>query len=345
MKLQTKLSLVLLSGLILVYLGSCWVQRYCSMNALGRFSGDSLAGEAARQWQWVEVVQQAIHAPLVDAMGAGEMDKFEKIMASQRNVPGLQEVSLYNPKGTVAYSSDSSRLKQTLPPDFKEPLFATGQLQKRRTDDSFEIYQPLRADKNCVSCHTDWKPDQVCGVMSLRFSAEALKAAEQSWVTFDRNFEKNNTVTAGLTILAMVAILALLVGVVIHYQMALPLKRLAAELWNEAAQVNAAAGQVSSSSEAVAEGASEQAASLEETSASLTELTATTKSNADHTRKATEIAHATHSAADKGAEHMAELARYVREAFAQVGMFRQVGFHFLALWNQNLGANQLFEHA
>jgi len=313
MKLQTKLSLVLLSGLLVVYLGGGLVQHYFGMRALGRFAGESQAGETARQWQWVERIQQATLAPLIDAMTSGDMDKFEKILARQRSMSGLQELTLYNFKGTAAYSSDPARLKQALPLELKEPLYATGQLQKRRTEESFEIYQPVPADQICVSCHTELKPGQICGVMGMRFSAETLKTAEQSWTTFDRDFEKSNAETAGITMVAMVVILGLLVSLVVHYQMAKPLKRVAAALWDEADQVSAGSSQVSASSTAVAEGASEQAASLEETSASLKELTALTKNNADQAHAATTLAHATHATANKGAKDIAELHQAIQE--------------------------------
>ena len=173
MKLQTKLSLILLSGLLLVYLGSCFFQRYASLAALKEFAQDSEAGDTGRQWQWAQEMQQATAGPLMDAMAGGDMDKFDKILASQRSVPGLQELSLYGPKGTISYSSDPAALRQHLPPELTDSLLAGGQLGKRLTDQSFEIYQPLRAEKDCVTCHTDWKPGRVCGVMSMRFSSSA----------------------------------------------------------------------------------------------------------------------------------------------------------------------------
>ena len=78
MRLQTKLSLGLMAAVLLVYLGSCFFQYYRNMETLAHFSQKSQAGESSVQWQWVERLQQATHAPLIDAMTEGEMDKFEK---------------------------------------------------------------------------------------------------------------------------------------------------------------------------------------------------------------------------------------------------------------------------
>jgi hypothetical protein len=318
-KLQTKLALGLLGGVLLVYVTSSLVQRHFSLSALDRFARESQVGETDRQWQWVEEMQQATHAPLIDAMANGDMDKFEKILASQRTVSGLQELSLYNSKGIVVYSSDAARFKQALPAEIHEGLMARGERQKRLTDESFEIYQPLRAEQNCLSCHNEWQAGQVCGVMSLRFSSSALKTARASWTEFGRNFERTNTLAAGCTVAAMVVVLSLLVSLLVHYLMAIPLKRVAAVLHDHAEEVTEAATQVSSSSEAVAEGASEQAASLEETSASLTQLATVTKTNTEHTKHATELAQATHVAANQGAVHMNELDSAIQDINASSG--------------------------
>ena len=94
MKLQVKLLLGLLGGLLAVYLLSFLFQQNRSLSAINSFAGTSRSGEEARQWQWVEGMQLAIHAPLLDTMAEGEMDRFDKILAAHRKLPGLQEFSL-----------------------------------------------------------------------------------------------------------------------------------------------------------------------------------------------------------------------------------------------------------
>ena len=51
-------------------------------------------------------MQFAIHAPLLDSMADGEMDKFDKVLVTQRKVPGLQEFSLYE------VSSNKKQMKE-----------------------------------------------------------------------------------------------------------------------------------------------------------------------------------------------------------------------------------------
>ncbi|MFO1477542.1 MAG: hypothetical protein U1F98_12935 [Verrucomicrobiota bacterium] len=58
--------------------------------------------------------------------------------------------------------------------------------------------------------------------MSDAASADALKAAEQSWIGFENDFAKSSTLTAILTAAVLVIALALLVAATVHYQVAAP---------------------------------------------------------------------------------------------------------------------------
>lgn len=307
MKLQTKLSLVLLGGLLFVYGGSCVVQHYLNEFSLSRYGKDFALAEEVEQWNWVERLEHAVEAPLIDAMAAGEMDKFEKIIAAQRSVPGLQEVSLHDANGRVAYSSHKNRLKQNLPDDLTNSFRANAKTVKRRTEHSFELYQPIPAAKSCVECHEGWKEHETCGVMAMKFSTDALKAAHATWVDFEHKLNVANNITSGATAAVLVAVMAVLIALTIHCQLTRPLKRVATGLWDQAEQVRNAALQMSAGSQSVAEGASEQAASLEQTSASLEEMAATTRNNVGHAQQARDIASETRQASEKGVANMREM--------------------------------------
>ncbi|HYG23627.1 MAG TPA: methyl-accepting chemotaxis protein [Verrucomicrobiae bacterium] len=307
MKIQTKLSLALLSGLLSVYLGSALFQHWRNGSEVKRFASEICSAEEGEHWSWVEKLQQATYAPLIDAMAEGEMDKFDKILIAQRNVQGLQEVSLFDANGKAAYSSDPSRLKQTLPAELQGALIGSAQMIKRRTENSFEMYRSIPSDRSCIECHEGWKQGQVCGVMSMKFSTDALKAAQSAWTRFEEDLQKSNTSTSVWTALVLIAALGALTGVVIHLQLTTPLKRVAQALNSEAEQVSAAAFQLSAQSQSLAEGASEHAASLEQTSASLEEMSSTTRHNADHARQAKTISSQTRAAAEKGVANMKQM--------------------------------------
>ena len=234
-------------------------------------------------------------------------------------MPGVQEFSLYGPTGVVTHSSDPSHLKKALPKELKEELFSTGQIQKRRTEESFEIYEPLRTETGCIECHVDRKVGHIDGVMCMRFSSEGLKADEQSWVDFSRNFAKANTQSIGITVIAMVVVLGGLVSLIVHYLLALPLKRVAAALGSQSGNVKSAAEQVSSSSQSLADGACEQAASLEQTSASLEVVDNQAKNNAQSAQKATDIARQSRQAAEQGVFDMQSMSGAMEDIKASSG--------------------------
>ncbi len=298
---------MLIGGVLLIYLASCLAARHFSLSAIDRFARTSREGETARQWQWVECLHHATSVSLVNAMADGDMDKFAKILADEREVPGLQELSLFDAKGRVAYSSDPNQASKSLSDDLKSQLLGATQPVKRLTSESFEIYQPLQAEKSCIECHKERKPGEFCGVMSLRYSTASIQAAEQSWTTFNADFRRTNIITSGATIVIFTLGMGLLVLALVQFQVARPLKRVARNLAEEAAQVKLAADQTSAAGQSLAEGASEQAASLEETSASLEELASTTKSNTESAQKASDLAGQAREAADHGVAGMQDM--------------------------------------
>jgi len=97
------------------------------------------------------------------------MDLFADTIHEQASLPGLLEASLADHKGHIAYSTVPERLHKDLPDDLKSQLLATPTLFQRQTTNAFEIYKPLVAEKNCISCHTERRQGDVIGVLSLRF--------------------------------------------------------------------------------------------------------------------------------------------------------------------------------
>jgi methyl-accepting chemotaxis protein len=218
-------------------------------------------------------------------------------------VSGLQEVSLHDANGRIAYSSISSQLKQALPEELKKDLLAA-QTVKRQTENSFELYHPIAATKTCLECHTTWKENQICGVMTVKFSNDAMKAAATAWHTFERDLNVSNNVTSAVTAAVLVVALGALVALTIHFKLTPPLRRTAGTLSHEAAQIGGASRQLMSQSQSLADGASNQAASLEQTGASMEQMASLTKRNAENAHQASELAKRARSSADKGTVDM-----------------------------------------
>jgi hypothetical protein len=304
MKIQTKLLIALCGGLLAVYAGSSWFQYERSSRTVDSFSSQSRAGEQERQWEWVDRLERSASGPLMDAMADGEMEKFGKLLVVLRDIPGLQEISLYNSAGRVVQGTDPKRIRTNLPPDIQPTLFRSPTPVRRRMDDSFEIYQPLPIQKGCLECHMRQKAGEIHGVLSLRFSAEALKAAERNWVVFADDIKRSNLITAAVTAAALLLVITVLVWVTTHYLVTIPVQRLANRLTQQSAQLAKAAASVELSSQGLASGSSQQAASLEETSASLEEMAATTKRNAESAAKANVLATQARKVAETGVSGM-----------------------------------------
>jgi len=314
MKLQTKLFIALMAGLLTVYAGSCLFQRYINLKVIDGFAGQCKAKELDRHWGWVGCVEKALSTSLEKVMAKGDMDLFGDILHEQAGLSGLQEAYLTDSKGRLAYSTIPGKLSgRELPSDLKSQLLGSASRFQRQTADSFEIYHPLMAEKNCISCHSERREGEVIGVLGMRFSGQALQAAEQTWVDFHTDFSRKNATIVAATLVVLVIIVGLLVWGCVHFLLVVPIHRTAGEIMGQAEEVASVSSQVSASSQSLAEGASQQASSLEETSASLTELSAVTRGNADHAVKATNLAQQTRKAAERGAEHMTELGQAIQE--------------------------------
>jgi methyl-accepting chemotaxis protein len=307
MRLQTKLLIVLLTGLLAVYIGSSLTQRYFALGAVGHFSATNKAAEVDRQWNWVACIGQAMSTSLEGVMATGDMDLFEKNIHEQASLPDLQEASLTDFKGHVAYTTVPARLHGDLPAELKPQLLAHADPIKRQTAGSFEIYKPLVAGPECISCHIERHRGEVLGVLTLRFSDQALREAQKNLDQFQASFDRVNTIVSGVTLAGLVLLLVVLVGLSMHYFMSLPLERAAGGIAEESDQVRLAAEQFSRSSQSLAEGSNDVAASIEQTSAALAQLTTTTSSNAKHAQRTTELARLTHTAAGRSVSQMEAL--------------------------------------
>ena len=83
----------------------------------------------------------------------------------------------------AAYSTSREILKskKTLPANLKDQVLGNPAKFSRRTDEAYEIYQPLVVSDKCLECHDDLKKGAVGGVALLRLSTDTLAKSKQSW--------------------------------------------------------------------------------------------------------------------------------------------------------------------
>jgi len=285
MTLQGKILASLLGGISLVYLGSQFFQLNRSRALVEKIAAENLRRTEADQWAWIRALERATQTAILDGMAEGDMDKVRRLLDGQHQIDGVQELSIYNPAGVVALSSDPAALKKRLPDDLRDGLLASTEVVERKTESSFVIYRPMAVTDACFECHKNYRGKSSAGVLAYSFSTESLTAARAQWTGCATQLQNDafaNTIYTSGALLAGVG--ALVVGLV-RRQIVRPLGRIAAMLSQEAASVTKAAGAIAAGSQARAAGATEQAAALEETSASLEEMSGMARQNAESAQK------------------------------------------------------------
>ena len=225
MKLHAKLILCLLSVLVVIVLVSQISEQARSDAALRHLADESSTALQAREWTNAENMARAVQFSAVDSMERGEMGRFEKILAAQREVKGLIEFTLYDNEGVARYSSDKKFKGQKLPPEIKKDALTSADRIARKTDAAFEIYQPQVANASCVECH-EWKVGQIGGVLAFRFSTETLVNAKQEAEESISELRHSSQTWMVITIVTIVGVFVVLAYIVVRRLITQPLARL-----------------------------------------------------------------------------------------------------------------------
>jgi methyl-accepting chemotaxis protein len=225
MKLHAKLILSLLSVLLAIVLISQVFQQTRGTAALRHLSDESTAALQTREWLNVENVSRAVQFSAVDSMERGEMGRFEKILAAQREVKGLLEFTLYDDTGIAKYSSDKKLRGQKLPAELKQQLLTTPQDIKRQTAAAFEIYQPQAATTSCIECH-EWKEGQIGGVLVFRFTTETLENAKKEAAESMTELRHSSLLWMVITVFIIIGVFITLAYFVVRRLITRPLARL-----------------------------------------------------------------------------------------------------------------------
>jgi methyl-accepting chemotaxis protein len=210
MKLHTKLTLSLLGGLLLIIFVSQWFQQARNAAQLHAFGQDNVAQLANREAKNAENVFLSVEFAVSGSLERGEMAKFQKVLAAQRQIQGLIEFSLFDREGKAGYSSSPTFVGGRLPPELKAQLLTDPKRVARRTADTFEIYQPQVVVAECIRCHTGWQQGRIAGVTGFRFSNEALKQSEQHWAKSAASLlRENRWLSLGTAAVIVVVFIAL----------------------------------------------------------------------------------------------------------------------------------------
>jgi len=306
MKLQTKFILTLLSVTLIAYISAQIFQQVLGGKALSDLSQENLGLLEQREQLHADNIYQTIDPVVQETIALGEMPKIDMFISTYSHIDGLLEYSIYDNKGVAAYSTSHEIVKsrKTLPADLKNKVLANPAKLSRRTDEAYEIYQPMVITDKCLECHDGFKKGAIGGVALLRLSTAALAKSKQSWNNATAKIQNTDIKTALFTTLVITLVFSVVAWWTVKRLITRPIGKIISHLKHGAEHLNSSSAEITGSSQTLAEGASEQAASLEETSASLEELSSMTKRNAENAQKANDLAKQTRNAADKGAADM-----------------------------------------
>ncbi|NGZ29588.1 MAG: HAMP domain-containing protein, partial [Magnetococcales bacterium] len=210
MKLQTKLILSFLLGLVVV-ISLAQIIQYNKMTGIAQWMAQSNA-QLVREMVEKNAINtfHTVERAVAGSLQKGEMDKFDRLVREQSQVPGLLEFSLYDSNGRI-YSSTA--LKEQKMPDRhpkkvegkvltdnclrchqaedvnlkskKIPGDLMGDISKKRepfvrqSHDTIEIFQTLTVTSDCIRCHRDWKEGNASGFTHFQFSKKSMLELEE----------------------------------------------------------------------------------------------------------------------------------------------------------------------
>jgi methyl-accepting chemotaxis protein len=318
MKLHTKLTLVLLVGLIVVVSGVQVIQYLNVTRRVGQLSEQDLTLLRQREETAARNICATIERAVAGSLERGEMEKFSRLLEEQRSVKGLLEFSLFDRDGKVSHSSEKSALARTMPAELRTRFATDTNEYTAPSNGKIEIYRPQTVTADCTRCHTTWNVGEQGGVTYFAFSTAALVQAEKDAAAAIQTTKSDLSRTSLIAVIAVVAVLATSVFLLVRKLIGKPLSLFApllvqfesgkgdltqriayqskdeigvlARLFNKFFEdLQRAIGQSRQTAAAVGEGATTQASAVQETSAAVTQISSTVKRNAENAQRANDL--------------------------------------------------------
>ncbi len=299
MRIQTKLSIVLLAGVSSTIALSCLLQSRNARKSTANMAGIATQILSEREKETTDNLQHAVDFLLTDSLARGEMDIFKKVVELQAAIPGLVEFTLYDRTGKVAFTSNKAALKTTLAADVAERVLKQIDRYEIATPNDIRIYKPQAAQQSCLECHPGWKPGTVSGVTYFHFTNDASARLKNDMGNAAAEEQGEQRMNGVLTFLVTISVTAGLIFISTR-SLKHTLLRVAEDLRKRSDHLKDQSAQVAEASQGFAANSTEQAASLEETSSSLEEMSSMTKRNADHALKSKDLARSANATATQG---------------------------------------------
>lgn len=266
---------------------------------------------------------QLTSRPFEKAFDTGDKRAVRTWLKRQAEAEGVEEVSVLNEHGVVAFSSNKDLLGSQIPGDVIAQVAASDGKFRRWADNGLETFVTKTTERKCIRCHvhSSWegRVGENAGYFYLRVSTEAFnKLKKQNELTLAERMDKNTAVLSrqieesktislelkeenetgldeinsfnskvfSVTVIGIIAISALLLFFLVEKIVSKPINRMIESLNKGSNKLSSTCARITSSSQSLAVTGSEQAASIEETAASLEQISSATKQNAKNADQA-----------------------------------------------------------
>ena len=312
MKLHT---IVIIIAMILasVVAGAQVWQYLDQTRLLARQSAQDLAALEAREQESALNVYNSIEHSIAGSLQRGEMLKFNKMLAEQRDIKGLLEFSLFDREGVVTHSSRAEAVKRALPDELKSKLLNSHERVSLTNDTTMEIYQPQPIASDCVRCHVTWKEGGVGGVTYFKFSRDAVAQAKTESIKTADTARARSLRNGVIIVIGTVLLLSVTIYVLVTRCIQKPIARIVARLGEGFTAITDLINKLSSSNNTLAEGACRQAAATEEIASSMETVTSTTRHNTESSTQASTLATQALASADNGTKAVSRMSVAMQE--------------------------------
>lgn len=123
----------------------------------------------------VDTLSKSLQEGVKGSLERGQMKNFKKLLASQLQVKGVLDVSLYSKEGKINLSSsDLSAVPAVLPTDILSGFSSFLKPLRVISGDTVKIYTPQIISGDCLRCHPSWTVGEQGGVVSLTYDLTDL---------------------------------------------------------------------------------------------------------------------------------------------------------------------------
>ena len=178
MRLNIQLKVGLLLGLLLIlaFGVTTWVSVSLTGKSLNQTADQSLTALKKSGFDNARNVFNSLEASAAVTIERGEMELFQSMLSDIAALPGVEEIGLTDPQGTIHYAGRAEVINQKMNPEhFRSAVSGGEQLLEREEGASLYLARAHFHKPECLECHPDNKEGDLAGTLFVRYSLGDLQ--------------------------------------------------------------------------------------------------------------------------------------------------------------------------